>query len=189
MVMAWAYGVQDSQLAGGPDWAGTARFDFVAKADGNPSITGMRTMLQSLLVDRFKLAFHDETREVSVYALTRSRNDGPLGPQLTVSDTNCSAPADGRPRRCEFNVRFGNVHGHGMPMELLATTLAGSTGRVVVDRTGLTGAVDFDLTWGTDANGPSLFTAAQEQLGLKLEPTKAPVNVLVIDRAEKPTAD
>jgi len=68
MVMSWAYGVQDSQLAGGPEWVGSERFDFLAKADGNPTTAEMRVMLRSLLVARFKLALHDETRELPVYA-------------------------------------------------------------------------------------------------------------------------
>lgn len=191
MVVGWAYGVQNTQLDGGPDWFNTTRFDFVAKAEGNPTTEEMRLMLRAMLVDRFKLAFHTETREIPVYALTRARPDAKLGPKLSPSsDTNCGAPADGKPRRCEFDVRFGNVHGHGMPMELLTTTLAGFTGRIVIDRTGVTGPVDFDLTWTPpDAGGISVFTAIEEQLGLKLEPTRAPVGIMVIDRAEKPTED
>ena len=192
MVMGWAYGVQDTQLAGGPDWVGSARFDFLAKAEGNPTTSEMRVMLRSLLVDHFKLAFHNETRELPVYSLNRIHNDGKLGPQLALSaESKCGAPADGdsRQRRCEFDVRWANVHGHGLPMELLTTTLAGFTARPVVDRTEITAPVDFDLTWGTDANGPSIFTAVEEQLGLKLEPSRAPVGILVIDRAEKPVGD
>jgi uncharacterized protein (TIGR03435 family) len=80
--------------------------------------------------------------------------------------------------------------GHGMPLELLNTSLAGFSGRVVVDRTGVTGPVDFDLTWTPPAgDGPSLFTAIEEQLGLKLEPTRAPVGIMVIDGADKPVGD
>jgi len=192
MVMGWAYGVQDVQLSGGPDWMGTARFDFLAKAEGNPTTAQMRTMLRGLLVHHFKLAFHNETRELPVYALTRLRADR-LGPQLVVSaDTKCGAPADADAgsRRCEFDVRWAKVHGHGIPIELLVTTLSGFTARPVVDRTGLTVPLDFDLTWtGPDGEGPSLFTAVEEQLGLKLEPTRAPLGIMVIDRAEKPTED
>src|SRR5947209_1058597 len=190
MVMGWAYGVQASQLAGGPDWVGRDRFDFLGKAEGNPTSDETRVMLRSLLADHFKLAFHEETREIPVYALVRVREDGKLGSQLTGSDTNCGAPSDGSPRRCEFNNNFGNIHGYGMSMELLAMSLAGFTGRVVIDRTGVTGPVNFDLTWmPPGGDGPSMFTAVQEQLGLKLEPTKAPARILVIDRAEKPRED
>jgi uncharacterized protein (TIGR03435 family) len=189
MVVSWAYGVQNTQLVGGPDWFNSARFDFLAKAEGNPTTEEMRLMLRTLIVDRFRLTFHNETREIPVYALVRPRPDARLGPQLSSSDSNCGALPDGKPRKCEFDVRFGNVHGHGMPMELLNTSIAGFTGRVVIDRTGVTGPMDFDLTWGTDAAGPSIFTAVEEQLGLKLEPIRAPVEVMVIDRAERPTAD
>lgn len=188
MVMGWAYGVQDSQLSGGPEWVGRDRFDFLAKADGNPTTAEMRLMLRSLIADHFKLTVHNETRELAVYSLTRLHDDK-LGPKLAVSaDTKCGAPADADAgsRRCEFDVRWANVHGHGIPMELLLTTLAGFTARPVIDHSGLTVPVDFDLTWGTDASGPSIFTAVEEQLGLKLEPTRAPVGILVIDRVEKP---
>jgi uncharacterized protein (TIGR03435 family) len=191
MVMGWAYGVQDSQLSGGADWVGRDRFDFLAKAEGNPTTSEMRQMLRALLVDHFKLTFHEETRELPVYSLSRLHDDK-LGPKLAISaDTKCGAPADAdaRARRCEFDVRWANVHGHGIPMELLLTTLAGFTARPVIDRTGLKVPMDFDLTWGVDANGPSIFTAVEEQLGLKLEPTRAPVGILVIDRAEKPRED
>ena len=192
MVISWAYGVQNSQLTGGPDWINGARFDFLAKAEGNPTTEQMRVMLRGLLVDRFNLAVHTDTREMPVYSLSRARGDGKLGPQLAISaDTKCGAPADGEvgQRRCEFDVRPAKVHGHGVPLELLITTLAGFTARPVVNRTGLDAPMDFDLTWGLDANGPSIFTAVEEQLGLKLEPTRAPVGILVIDRAEKSRED
>jgi uncharacterized protein (TIGR03435 family) len=192
MVMSWAYGLQNSQLTGGPDWVSTARFDFLAKAEGNPSVSETRGMLRTLLVERFNLTVHNETRELPVYILSRAHAEGTLGPKLAVSsDSKCGAPADGDAgqRRCEFDVRQWSVHGHGIPMELLLTTLAGYTARPVIDRTGLTAPMDFDLTWGPDANGPSIFTAIEEQLGLKLEPTRAPIGILVIDRAEKPRED
>jgi len=190
MVVSWAYAVQNTQLEGGPDWFDRERFDFLAKAEGSPATDEMRLMLRTLIVDRFKLRFHNETREIPVYALTRPRPDTKLGPKLSSSDSNCGAPPDGKPRKCEYDVRPGNVHGHGIPLELLITALAGFSGRVVVDRTGLTGPVDFDLTWtAPDAGGPSLFTAIEEQLGLKLEPTRAPVGIMVIDSAERPAGD
>jgi len=190
MVMSWAYGLQNSQLAGGPDWISTDRFDIVAKAEGNPTTDQVRLMLRTLIVDRFKLAYHNESREMPVYALTRPRKDGKLGPQLAASADHCGDLPDGKPRRCEFDVGFGKVHGHGVPLELLTTTISGFSGRVVVDQTELKGPFDFDLTWTPpDGGGPSLFTAVEEQLGLKLEPTRAPVGILVIDRVEKPAGD
>ena len=109
MVVSWAYGVQNTQLQGGPDWFDSARFDFLAKAEGNPTTEEMRLMLRTMLVDRFQLKFHSETREIPVCALTRPRPDAKLGPKLSSSDSNCGALPDGKPRRCEFDVRFGNI--------------------------------------------------------------------------------
>jgi uncharacterized protein (TIGR03435 family) len=210
IVAAWAYGVQFFQLVGGPGWVDTARFDILAKAEGNPSTTEMRRMLRGLLEDRFKLTRHQESREMPVYALTAIRKGAEAG-RVKSSDIDCAAtPAVGA-KACEFTVRLGNVHARGMSIASLAETLSGTTGRIVIDRTEVTGPVDFDLTWtpepfrgrapaggeqtflvngaSVDPNGPSLFTALEEQLGLKLESTKGPVEVLVIDGAEKPTDD
>jgi uncharacterized protein (TIGR03435 family) len=212
-----AYRVQDSQIAGGPDWLGTARFDIVAKAENpNASVEELQLMTRSLLADRFKLVVRSEKREMPIYAMVFARGDGRLGPQLQKSDTDCGSPsarpagppAPGQIPRCAFTVGFGNVKARGTTLRALATTLSTFAGRIVVDRTALTGGYDVELTWTPDQtpraqgdqppqvngapidpNGPSLFTALQEQLGLKLESTKGPVDVLVVDRAEKPTED
>jgi len=218
-----AYRVQDSQIAGGPDWLNTARFDVTAKADGNPPADETQLMMRALLAERFKLATHNESRELPVYALVPARTDARPGPQLKKSEADCgagrgSAPpaaavplAPGQVPSCGVVVGFGSIRARGTTLAALSSTLAGSAGRVVVDRTGFTDRFDIDLTWTpdqipqaqtgagaqplvvngatVDPNGPSLFTALQEQLGLKLESTKGPVDVLVIDRAEKPSED
>jgi uncharacterized protein (TIGR03435 family) len=215
-----AYRVQDSQIVGGPDWLNTARFDVTAKADGNPSADQMQQMSRALLAERFKLITHNDTRELSIYALAPARPDAKPGPQLKKSEADCgavrgSAPpaplAPGQVPPCGLVIGFGSIRASGTTIAALSSTLAGSAGRVVVDRTGLTDRFDIDLTWTpdqipqgqtgagaqppmvngatVDPNGPSLFTALQEQLGLKLESTKGPVEVLVIDRAEKPSED
>ena len=213
-----AYRLQDFQIVGGPDWLNTARFDIVAKAEGgNPSQDELQLMLRSLLADRFKLVVRSEKREMPIYALVPARSDGKLGTQLRTSDADCSGPASapagppapGQMPRCGFMVGFGNLKARGSTLAALASTLSTFAGRVVIDRTALDGGYDIDLTWtpdqipraqggdqpvqvnGTtiDPNGPSLFTALQEQLGLKLESTKGPVDVLVVDRAERPTED
>lgn len=212
-----AYRVQDSQIAGGPDWLGTARFDIVAKAENpNASVEDLQLMTRSLLADRFKLLVRSEKREMPIYAMVPVRSDGKLGPQLHKSDTDCGSPsappagppAPGQIPRCGFTVGFGNVKARGTTLPALATTLSTFAGRIVVDRTALTGGYDVELTWTPDQtpraqgdqppqvngapidpNGPSLFTALQEQLGLKLESTKDSVDVLVVDRAEKPAED
>jgi uncharacterized protein (TIGR03435 family) len=176
-------------------------------------------MLQSLLAERFNLRAHMETREMPIYALVPARADGRLGPQLRRSDVDCdavfAARRGGAPpppptgiERPQCGVRFGpgSISG-GMPMRQLAGTLSNVVQRIVVDRTGLTGDYALDLTYTPeqlpqgpppagapppppiDPNGPSIFTAVQEQLGLKLESARGPVEVLVIDRLERPTPD
>src|SRR5215467_10492909 len=235
MLIGAAYGtpqpLPDFQLVGGPKWMETDRFDVVAKASGDPPPgpngppPQMFLMIRSMLSDRFHLKVHYETREMPIYALVLARSDGKLGPKMTASTTDCAAlmasmrarggppalPAPGERPPCGARMFPGNVSAGAMTMTQIVNGLARMPGlnRTVVDRTGLTGAYDFDLTFtpdqmpqargdappgapplpAIDPNGPSLFTALQEQLGLKLEPTRAPVNVLVIDNAEPPTDD
>jgi uncharacterized protein (TIGR03435 family) len=216
-----AYRIQEFQVVGGPDWLASDRFDVAARAEGNPSSDQIGMMLQKLLEDRFRLKAHHETRDLPVYSLVPVRSDGTKGPQLRSSDLDCSAfrrgneppPGPGlAPPQCGFKMGFGSIHAQGVTMEALASSLSMRLNSVVLDRTGLSGNLDIDLTWtpeqlpsrapGTpadqpvtvngaaiDPNGPSLFTAVQEQLGLKLESTKGPVDVLVIDHAEQPTPD
>ena len=175
-------------------------------------------MLQSLLAERFNLRTHRETREMPIYALVLAREDGRLGPNIRRSDVDCDAmfaarrggpppPPPGPVERPLCGVRFslGSLSG-GMPLRQLAGSLANVVQRVVVDRTGLTGDYSLDLTFTPeqlpqgppppgappprfDPNGPSIFTALQEQLGLKLESTRGEVEVLVVDRLERPTPD
>jgi uncharacterized protein (TIGR03435 family) len=214
-----AYRLQDFQIVGGPDWMSTARYDVVAKAGtGNPSQEELQLMLRSLLADRFKLTAHPDKREMPTYAMVLARNDRRLGTALKKSDADCAGPVTapaapsppGQMPRCGFMLGFGNLKARGSTLAALASSLSTFAGRIVVDQTGLAGGFDVDLTWtpdnlprpqgggdqpvtlnGTaiDPNGPSLFTALQEQLGLKLESTKGLVDVMVIDRAEKPAED
>jgi len=216
LMIRYAYRVQDFQVAGGPDWISTARFDVVAKAEGgNPSQEELQLMLRSFLADRFKLVVRPDTREMPTYSLVPARADGKTGAQLRKSDANCgpatapsAPPAPGQLPSCGSMLGFGNLKARGSTMAALASTLSTFAGRIVVDRTGLAGGYDVDLNWTpdqiprpagdqpvqvngvtVDPNGPSLFTALQEQLGLKLESTKGPVDVLVVERAEKPAED
>ena len=227
-----AYQIQPFQLDGGPGWIGSDRFDIVAKVGGDlqvppapgPGVVGsVQLMMRTLLADRFKLVVHHETKEQAIYALVLARADGKLGPQLKPAAADCVAlaaargrsgpppgpPAPGQRPQCGMMMRPGGLSAGGMPLAQLVASLSANIQRIVVDRTGLTGAFDIDLMWTPDQmpqgrgdpppgapplppidpNGPSLFTAVQEQLGLKLESTKAPVDVLVIDHAEKPTDD
>jgi uncharacterized protein (TIGR03435 family) len=225
-LIAFSYGLQPQQLAGGPSWLDTDRFDIVAQADGNLSPTPpgappgpAQQMMQRLLSDRFGLAVHTEAREMPVYALTIARSDGRLGPRIRPADRDClalmtaapggvpvAAPqlSDGRPACGARRDASGRVMAGGTDMKMFASQmLTGQVDRLVVDRTGLTGAYDFDLEYALDVQGrgaasapdaatavsdrPSLFTALEEQLGLKLQPTRAPVDVTVIDRVTPPT--
>jgi uncharacterized protein (TIGR03435 family) len=204
-----AYQLQDSQLSGGPDWLDRDRFDIAAKAGGDPSPDQFVAMLQTLLSDRFKVALHHEARVVPIYALLLARRDGRLGPRLRPSDAKCGAaastyfpvvPDPSAPPPCgDFRMGPGSLVARGMTMARLAGLLAPRVGRVVVDATALSEAFDIELDWTPDQlqqtdnpqpnDAPSLFTALQEELGLKLESTRGPVDVLVIDRAERPTED
>ena len=210
-----AYQLRAFQVLGGPGWLDTERFDIAAKAAGNPNPNEMLPMLRTLLAERFKLAVHTETREQPIYALTLSLSDGKLGSRLRASDANCAAAArnalptradPNRPPPCgDFRMSAGRLIATGMSMEHLALRLSERVNRPVQDRTALAGVFDLDLEFsadqlhqpgppGANANpgpadpsAPSLFTALQEQLGLKLESTRGPVEILVIDHVEQPT--
>lgn len=222
-LIVFAYGLQPQQLAGGPGWLDTDRFDVVAQAEGNLSPTPpggppgpAQLMMQRLLSERFGLVTHTEPREMPVYFLTLARSDRRLGPRITVADRDClalmtvaaggvpvAAPQlpDGRPACGARRDGAGRIMAGGADMTMIASQLlTGQVDRLVVDRTGLTGTYDFDLEYALDTAGrggadsattvtdrPSLFTALEEQLGLKLQPQRMPIDVLVVDRATPPT--
>jgi uncharacterized protein (TIGR03435 family) len=198
-LITFAYGIHVKQITGAPTWMETEKFDVAAQpaGEGQPNDRQWKTMLQKLLADRFKLAFHRDKKELSVYAITVAKN----GPKLTKSEGNPS----GLPGL--FFRGLGNLPATNATMADFAGVMQGAVlDRPVVDQTGLTGRWDFTLTWTPDefqfaglgvrpppppSNGaaapPDLFTAFQEQLGLKLESTKAPAEVFVIDKVAKPT--
>jgi uncharacterized protein (TIGR03435 family) len=208
-----AFGV--SQLVGLPEWGSSERFDIIAKAEqefprSNDKPSLPQLMMQSLLEERFKLVSHRETRDLPAYALVLARADGRLGPQLKPSDVDCdaleaarrgggppqAAPAPGERRPCTMTMAGatgGTLSGTGIPIASLVATLSSPAQRMVVNRTGLKGAFDFDLTFSRDPSGdttlPSVFTAVQEQLGLKLESVRVPTEVLVIDSVDRPSPD
>lgn len=226
LLLQQAYQVQPFQIIGAPDWAASDRFDIVAKAPDGAPPEQYRPMMRNLLADRFKLKAHMETREMPIYALVLARGDGKLGPNLAPAKADCDAlargrraggpppapPQPGQPMECGAMVGIGSMNAGGMAMADLARSLSGLVNRIVIDKTGLSGRYDFQLTYtpdgrgnalglpggapplGVDApagdpNGASLFTAVQEQLGLKLDSQKGPVEVLVIESIEQPTAD
>ena len=220
-LITFAYMLAGYQLIGGPGWLTTDRYDFIAKLEesanavqpfipGSTTPNAMQLALRNLLVERFKLRTHRETREMDIYALVMARPGGGPGPGLKPTTQDCSkpveaprpgAPAPGAPGQpfCGISGTPGRIRFGGLPASSFATALAGPAGRMVVDRTGMTGSWDFELTFApenrgpdappADPNAPSFFTAIQEQLGLRLESTKGPVDVLVIDSVEKPVED
>jgi bla regulator protein blaR1 len=201
-----------SNILNVPSWLSRDRFDIAAKAEGNPSRDEFSLMLRPLLAERFRLALHTETRERPVYLLTWAKRDESFGPNLRRSNLNCSGPRDGLPAGCEMLSVPGTLKARGMPIEGLLRMLTGwvEDHRDVWDRTGLTGTFDIDMKWtpdrmpsvppdatpglaqalrSIDPNGPSLFTALQEQLGLKLVADKDATEVLIIDHVEQPSPD
>jgi uncharacterized protein (TIGR03435 family) len=176
-------------------------------------------MLRTLLADRFGVVVHPETRELPVYELVVARADRKFGPEINPSKLDCEnqapgrrggpPPAPGNPAQpvCGMRIGPGQMVMGGTPMSQFATVLSNFVQRVVLDRTRLAGTFDFRLSWTpdripqgaplpggpalppVDPNGPSLFAALQEQLGLKLESTRTALDVLVIDRVERPMPD
>jgi uncharacterized protein (TIGR03435 family) len=206
-----AYNLRDFQLTGGPAWLDVDRFDISATAGHaiQPGAGGapqeLFDMVKNLLADRFKLLAHTETRDAPIYRLVLARPDGKLGPKMRASDVDCAAlasrgampapPAPGQMGPCGTRFSDGHLAVRAGTLAQITRTFAGLPGvaRIVVDSTGLTGSFDIDLDWAqdpsADAAGPSIFTAVQEQVGLKLESSRGPVDVLVIDHAEPPTPD
>jgi uncharacterized protein (TIGR03435 family) len=213
LLIKTAYGVHDSQIIGGPSWIDSDRWDINAKAEGfkdaNTFRDQARLMVRPLLADRFKLVMHHEQREIPVYALVLAKPNE-FGPQFRRDD-NCDPqtpapipPAQGAAEpagqlACTsdgFNPR--HLWARAMTLNYMLIGLARtSIDRVVVDHTGLTGKFDWEVQWipedlRVDApkqEGPSIFQAFRDQLGIKLEPTRDRVDVLVIDRAERPVPD
>jgi uncharacterized protein (TIGR03435 family) len=191
-LMWQAYGVQDFQIVGGPDWAATDRFDITARVGSKPSMAQLRLMMRRLLADRFNLAVRVTTREVPILAMVMARPDGRPGPQLLAADPKCAADSGPGPG-CGSNVGNGTLRSAGIPMTRLAGELTGWVERPVVDRTGLTGRYAVQLEWSPDPQAgdarPSLFTALQEQLGIRLREDRGPIEVIVIERLDRPTPD
>ncbi len=200
-----AYQVQTIQVSGGPGWMDTAKFDILAKpAEGEkPEV---RLMLQSLLEDRFKLSVRRDTKQLSVYELKLAKGSGVLGPNLKPSlETTCptQAAARGAVPCGGFGMWLGHLSGRNVPLSALCSPLSQIVDRPVVDKTGVSTAFDLTLEWTPDAVGqssvradplpgartdaPSLFTALEEQLGLKLEGAKESTEVLVVEHAETPS--
>jgi uncharacterized protein (TIGR03435 family) len=194
------------QVLGGPGWVDSDRYDIAAKAEGNPPLSQMYgPMLQALLEDRFKLKIHRQTREVPVYLLRIAKGGAKL--RASIGGGSHAPSPEGR-----FDMYGATFDMYGASMANLCTQLALRLDRDVIDRTGIAGIFDIHLEasrgdlalrslaggtvgdpstppLGTDPTGPSIFAALQQQLGLKLQSAKGPVDVLVIDRIERPAAN
>ena len=212
-----AYQLQPYQLQDAPPWARDERYNISARLDpklanrsqpdGHPPTWALA--LRHLLSERTKLAFHRETREMPIYALVMARADRKPGPNLQPAKADCDAlrtesevaAREGRPSPypprtetwmpCGMRTAPGRIVSGGYGFAEFMRELSVRTGRQVVDRTGLEGQWDFYVTFAPDdspnADAPNLFTALPEQLGLKLEASRGPINMFVIDRLEHPT--
>jgi len=203
-ILEWAFGIfLSDQIVGMPEWAWQERYDVTAKV-GDADVAAFRKvtdpiqrtpMLQKILMDRFNLKFHYEMKELPVYALVVGKNG------IRMTEIQPAIGPNGMKEGGGRQIGRGQIKSMGQPMNPLVNQLTIELKRVVVDRTGLTGFYNFTLRWTPedaapqagsapeDTSSPSIFTAVQEQLGLKLEPAKAPVRVLVIDHLERPSAN
>jgi uncharacterized protein (TIGR03435 family) len=205
-LIAEAYGttyqLRRFEIVGIPDSIAGERFDIDAVAEGDPSPDAQRAMLRNLLGERFKLAAHREVRQLPIYTLVLTRPDGRLGEDLHPSTIDCAAlkaagalpvqvPA-GQERPCVMMFGPNLLRANGMTISDLAEMgLSRYVNRLVVNQTKLQGPFQWSVKWAADTNpdGVSIFTALQEQLGLKLEPKTGPVEIVVVDHVELPTPD
>jgi uncharacterized protein (TIGR03435 family) len=206
-----AYRTPSNEIVGAPGWFTTERYDVTARIVGNPTPEQRQLLWRELFAERMKLQAHYDTREQPTYALVLARSDGRLGPNLRRSATDCAArteagrrgeqlppapqAANGMPA-CSSRFGPGSILSGGQTMVRIAQSISGLAGRFTVDRTGLSGDYEFTLEYASARPGdtsaadePNIFTALQEQLGLKLEPTRGPVEIVVIDHIERPIVD
>jgi uncharacterized protein (TIGR03435 family) len=187
-LLEWAYGIQPSQHAGGPAWLETDRYDIVAKAEGEASDEQMKLMAQMLLADRFRLKLHHESRSISAYVISA----GKAAPKL-------SPAKDGETHSVRFAPRMSagekissyHIIITRFSLSQLSDTFARQLGRPIVNQTGLDGEYDFELELTPDESRPSptdpafLLSALRDQLGLTVKSEKIPMDILVIDSADK----
>jgi uncharacterized protein (TIGR03435 family) len=212
---AYQFEYMPFQITGGPSWLGMERFDVEGRAPmPTPSRAEVDAMVRSLLATRFKVVYGKETRDMPVYQLVVARVDGRMPPQFRPASKPCDrtpiavnppAPDPNALPRCGARSARGTlapdnqrIEGVGATLDDLAQRLAAPARRIVVNRTNLQGFFDYEVEFTPDNNqagadtpdtGLALFTALQEQLGLRLESARGPVDMLVIQSAEKPDAD
>ena len=202
-IVRFAYNVPDYQVSGGPDWVRTDRFDIEARAGRDVSSEELKRMVQAVLENRFQLVIRPERRQVPIYTLLLARNDKRLGLNLRPSAAGCELPVGRGETMEESRTPNGGVATRRTcaSMAALVSSLSNALQGPVDDKTALTGPWDYELSFtgerrrnadtaaiARDPNdAPALFTAVQEQLGLKLEPGRGPIDVLVIESAAQPT--
>jgi uncharacterized protein (TIGR03435 family) len=206
-----AFSLFEFQIAGGPGWMKSELFEIDAKAESNPSRKELLTMLQSLIEDRFHMQFHRETKELPVYTLVVAKG----GPKLPAPKNTCAGADPTAPlvsecgriligRELRNGIVTDDLEGGPVNMAELARTLSIIMGRPVIDKTGFSGLFDVRMDFtadiataglptpalsAPDPGARTIFAAIQEQLGLKLESAKGPVEILVIDHVDKPTGN
>ena len=185
-LILWAWELNSLELIGGPDWIDHVRYDIVATAVSAPDLATTRAMARTMLEERFKLVLRQEKMARPVYSLVTA-DGATLGPKLRRSTIDCAKAF------CGSLVDEGVVKSTGISIDDFAETVAGVAGRVIIDRTGLTGVFDLELSFdpgpGRAARPdlPSFFTAVKGQLGLKLDADTAPIDVFVIAGVERPS--
>jgi uncharacterized protein (TIGR03435 family) len=212
-IIRYAYRLRDYQVVQAPSWTETRYSISATFTEAQADNAEVRVMLQRLLTERFALRARRETRSARIYLLTKARGDDTLGPQLSRSAVDCEKAAaeraaqgaqaarPGSAATCTLFASAWSIRGFTRTISQLVPPLDEVIGDPVVDRTGLAGTFNFELRWGKDGDVPidpsrqtveslaTLFTAIQEQLGLKLESSTGPLEVLVIDHIEKPMPD
>jgi uncharacterized protein (TIGR03435 family) len=199
LLIAAAYNLNSKAVSGGPGWIESDHYDIVAVTPGEvrPTHDEQMTMLRSLLTDRFKLTFHREQKEFSIYELEVAKGGPKLKPSTAAPDDPPQTISTVYPQRVVLPARNVTMS------DLTSLMQRAMLDRPVVDKTGLTGRYDFDLEWApdetqfggeiiaapADSQDLPLFTAIQQQLGLKLEATRGPIQALVVDTAERPSAN
>jgi len=199
-LISMAYKMPFDRILGGPAWLVSDKYDVNAIGKENATLDETAMMVRSLLRDRFRFVAHTERRDLPVYFLVLARADGRLGPGLRRSSVDCQDPearkkaiAAARDARIVCGITFdpGVFTAGGVTVSTVLGELTAASGRAVLDRTGLTENYDIELKWTAlpepNSNNVSIFTAVQEQLGLKLESATAPLDVVVIDRIERPS--
>jgi uncharacterized protein (TIGR03435 family) len=191
LLIQYGYQVLRYQISGAPEWVTSERYDIAARSEGNPPVSEMPALVQGLLEDRFQLKSHWETKDAPVFHLVVSK----AGRLRESTPAECAQPGDS-PCGSLMNLP-GETAGRGLTATDLAGNLSFFVQASVADRTNLTGRYDVELKWapesqrmqsaGVEPAGPSIFTALQEQLGLKLESARGPVRMLVIDHVARPS--